>query len=135
MLLLSLKSTRKTSGCLLHQLHFQMISFVLPIKINRRSNTTIFWGGSTFEIKGGGGGAGPKARQRQKPPKVMGTWGNFENYVLRNAISSILRGNCKMFICLKSSEFCATSDRSSRHSRPLEMNTSFFKQRLVSKQL
>ena len=131
MLLLSLKSTRKTSGRLLHRLQFQMTSFVLPIKINRRSNTTIFWGGSTFVIRG----AGPKARQRQKPPKVMGTWSNFENYVLRNAISSILRGNCKMFICLKSSEFCATSDRSSRHSRPLEMNKSFFKQRLVSKQL
>ena len=54
-------------------------------------------------------GAGPKAHQRQKPRKVMGTCspGNFENDVLRNAISSILRGNCKMFICLKSSEFCA----------------------------
>ena len=54
-------------------------------------------------------GAGPKSCQRQKPPKVMGTCspGDFENRALRNAISSILRGNCKMFICLKSSEFCA----------------------------
>ena len=55
---------------------------------------------------GGGGGVGPKARQGKKPPNVMGTCspGNFEDCVLRNAI---LKGNCKMFICLKSSEFCA----------------------------
>ena len=51
--------------------------FLLPIKINRRSNTTISWGGSTSVIRG----VGPKTRQRQKPPKVMGTCspGNFEN--------------------------------------------------------
>ena len=79
--------------------------FLLPIKINCRSNTTISWDGSTFVIRG----FGPKARQRQKPPKAMGTCspGSFENYVLRNAISSILSDNCKMFISLKSSEFRA----------------------------
>ena len=66
-------------------------------------------------------GAGPKARQRQKPRGVTGAFaptGNFENQVLRNA--------------KKKSHSKSTLNNSNQHGRPLEMNTSFFKQRLAS---
>ena len=67
-------------------------------------------------------GAGPKARQRQKPRGVTGSAppGNFEHQVLRNA--------------KKKSYSKSTLNNSNQHGRPLEMNASFFKQRLPSTQ-
>ena len=144
-----MKSTRNTSCRLQHRFLFQITNKLLfsPPHYNKSptSDTTISSGGSRFVIKELGQspakGRSLQGLRAHAPSRFFFLFFSFlfsffflENEVLRNVISSFVKNNCKMFNCLKSSGFCLTLDSSNRHSRPLEMSTSFFKQRLASMQ-
>ena len=110
--------------------------FLLPVTINRRSNTTISWGRSRFVITG----VGPKA----EASKGYGTCSTGKFWKIRfsevrflgvTVICSIVR-NHRSFVRTKIFIFKAYLGHQQRAqlSKPLAMNTCLFKQQLTSVQ-